>query len=150
MKRFLPLFLASTTLLLAEEPLNMNAKDKKATGVYKLTTKEKVALQNWIDARYDKRPAPIATDADTKEHGVLTENLNNGRHIRLSDHSLWEIRPSDTPLTQAWITPVEIYVSRSDDPNYPYKLTNSLTGTSVHAKAIQSGKAPEPTVPLAK
>jgi len=69
---------------------------------------------------------------------VLQENLKNGRYIRLSDGTLWNIRPQDTSITQSWITPAEIIVSQSGDPNYPYKLTNSLTGSSVRAQKAQS------------
>ena len=74
--------------------------------------------------------------ASNEKNAVISENLYNGRYIRLSDQSTWEINPDDTPLTQGWITPVEIVVSQSGDPQYPYKLTNSLTGSSVKAQKV--------------
>jgi hypothetical protein len=69
---------------------------------------------------------------------ILQENLKNGSYIRLSDGSLWNIRPEDAPITQGWITPVEINATPSGDKDYPYTLTNSLTGSSVKAKKVTS------------
>lgn len=81
------------------------------------------------------KPGECLVKAETKAP-VLQESLNNGHYIRLSDNSLWEIDPKDTALTQSWITPVEIIISPSQDPNYPYQLTNTLTGSTVHAKRV--------------
>jgi len=135
-------YLLFFSTLFAEEALdlNMTAQERKQTGVYKLTSKEKAALQRWIDAHYDQRSTPFATAEIPKEHAVLTENLYNGRYIRLSDQTLWEIRPSDINLTLGWITSVEIIVTRSNNPDYPYKLTNSLTGSSVYAKPAKTAE----------
>jgi hypothetical protein len=65
---------------------------------------------------------------------TIEENLNNGRLIRLSDNSTWQIHPNDTALTQSWITPVEIEVEETEDREYPYLLKNTLTGSKVRAK----------------
>ena len=78
--------------------------------------------------------APSAAKVKNNLSPTIQENLNNGRFIRLSDDSLWEINPKDTPITQGWITPVEITVAPSDDANYPFRLTNSLTRSSVLAR----------------
>jgi hypothetical protein len=85
------------------------------------------ALLNSGIAQSPKSPPP-----------VLQENLKNGHYIRLSDNSLWEINPSDTPITQGWITAVEIKVAPSQDTAYPFTLTNTLTGSSVKARKAQS------------
>jgi len=73
---------------------------------------------------------------------IIQENLNG---------MLWEINPSDTPITQSWITPVEIKIVSSDNANYPFQLTNSLTGSTVLARQATSvpKMAPQGTV-LAK
>lgn len=113
--------------------LEMDPRERKRTGVSKLTDKEKASLHRWIDARYQKREEPLMLDTIDK-HGQLEANLYNGRQIRLSDHTTWNIRPCDTSVSQGWITPVDIIVSPSDDPEYPYILTNSLTGSSIHAQ----------------
>ena len=114
----------------------MTAQEKKETGVYKLTEPQKASLQQWIDNHYEKRAAPLATKA-AKSRPVVSEVLQNGRYLRLSDGSLWNVRSEDTPISQSWITAVELIISPSSDPDYPSKLTNSLTGSSVRAKKVE-------------
>jgi hypothetical protein len=114
----------------------MSAEEMKETGISRLSPQEQMALEEWIEEHYDKK----LTTQNNKQGPVLQENLKSGRYIRLSDNSLWEINPADTPITQGWITPVEIKVSANNDKNYPYLLTNTLTGSSVKAK--------KPTTPL--
>jgi hypothetical protein len=115
---------------------DMTPQEKKQTGVYKLSDKEQAALQIWIENNYAKRDKPLHSSG---EGGLLQENLKNGQYIRLSNGSLWAIHPKDVPITQGWITPVQIVVTSTGDAEYSYKLTNSLTGSAVRAK-----KAPEP------
>lgn len=113
---------------LAAFDANMSAEEMKQTGVEKLSSSEKQALGAWIDKNYTKK-SPAG-----KAKPVLQENLQGGRLIRLSDNSLWEINPVDTPITQGWITPVEIKVAQSNSGAYPYELTNTLTGSTVKAR----------------
>lgn len=124
----------------------MNLQERKKTGVYKLSAKEKTALYAWIEAGYVKRETPLAVaEAD---QSVLEENLRSGSYIRLSNNTLWNIHPDDVPVTQGWITPVDITVSPNDDPQYPFKLTNTLSGSSVRAKKVTS-LPPVPPSPAA-
>lgn len=125
--------------LLATQTLDydMSRPEQKETGVYKLNEKQKQALQKWIDTHYSRREEPLQSEG-RESQAVLQENLQSGRYIRLSDRTTWEINPDDTILTQGWITPAEILVSQSGDSNYPYKLTNSLTGSSVKAQRVTS------------
>lgn len=129
------LLLLTPLALIAAEVLDfeMTPQEKKQTGVAKLSEKEKNALQTWIDNHYAKRSSPLQAATPTSRPQI-SENLRNGQVIRLSDGSLWNIRPQDTLITQSWITPVDILISQSGDPDYPYKLTNSLTGSSALAK----------------
>ncbi len=129
-------FLAAETL-----DFEMSKQEKKQTGVNKLTDKEKGALHQWIEHHYTKRDLPI--QAPLAARPQISENLQNGQYIRLTDGSLWNIRPSDTPITQSWITPTDILISSSGDAAYPFKLTNSLTGSSVYAQKAD-------TLPLKK
>lgn len=76
----------------------------------------------------------IMAKKNSASQPVLQETIGNGRYVRLSDDSLWEIHPSDRAITQSWITPAEILVTSSEDSDYPFKLTNSLTKSSVLAK----------------
>ena len=125
--------------VLAAEALDtdMSPQEKKQTGVYKLDDSQKAALQQWIDAHYEKRSEDETNAATlTGKNPTLSENLMNSRFIKLSDNTLWSIRPEDVPITQAWITPVEIIVTQSGDPFFPNRLTNKLTGSSVFARKI--------------
>ena len=117
-------FLIATQLLTG----NMTQEDIAKTGLSKLSDKEKIALQTWIDSHFIKKSMK-------KRHPTpsLQENLKNGHLIGLTDGSFWEINPSDTPITQGWISAAEIKIEPSELPAYPYKLTNSLTGSSVLA-----------------
>jgi len=82
--------------------------------------------------------------AKENPHPVIQESLQNGRYIRLSDNSLWEINPSDRPITQSWITPVEIVAEPSDNTTYPFRLTNTLTKSSVLARRATAIAKPVP------
>lgn len=130
---FLPFLLAFSSLA-SLHPIDqeMSAKEKKQTGLSKLTEKEKTHLQAWIDNHYAKRETPLETPAE--ELGMLSENLHSGQYIRLGTGTLWKIHPKDMPITQGWITPVDIRIAQSGDSECPYKLTNTLTGSSVRAQ----------------
>ncbi len=121
-------FLIATVLAAFDS--GMSAEEMRQTGVAKLSAQEKMALETWIETRYSKK----LVAQNSKKTPVLEENLKNGSLIRLSDNSLWEINPTDTPITQGWITPVQIKVTSSDDSAYPYNLTNTLTGSTVKAR----------------
>ncbi|HEY4254831.1 MAG TPA: hypothetical protein VGM34_00610 [Chlamydiales bacterium] len=132
------LYLLLVSSLLAAEILDfdMTPDEKKKTGVGKLSDKQKSALQQWIDNHYVKRDQPLAVTAP-KQRPTISESIQNGKFVRLSDGTLWSIAPQDTALTQSWITPVEIIVTQTSDSEYPYKLTNTLTGTAVRAQKVE-------------
>lgn len=137
------IFLIATVLAVFDS--GMSVQEMKETGVSRLSAKEKMALDAWIESHYSKK---LVAQNGKKTGPILEENLKNGHMIRLSDNSLWEINPSDTPITQGWITPVEIKVSQSNDPVYPYNLKNSLTGSTVRARKPQPA-ATTPPAPAA-
>lgn len=114
--------------------LNMSDAEKAQTGISRLTIQERAALERWIEDHHTRKTVA----QNKKTDPVLQEVLRGGKFIRLSDGSLWEINPKDTPITQSWINPVEIDVKPADSQEYPYLLINSLTGSSVQAKKIQS------------
>lgn len=121
--------------ILAAFDSGMSVEEMRQTGMVKLSAQEKIALETWINQRYSKN----LIAQNSKKGPILQENLKNGSYIRLTDNSLWEIDPNDTPVTQGWITPVEIKVTASDDSNYPYNLTNTLTGSTVKARKPMEG-----------
>ena len=130
----------------------MTDQDKKNTGIYKLTDKEKGALQDWIDARYQLTAPPTTAIVPMKSASmpILSENLKNSQYLRLSDGTLYNVRPQDVPIAQGWITPVEIMVTQSSNPFYTYKLTNQVSGSSVLARKVEQipgAEAPTPAPP---
>lgn len=117
----------------------MSPEEKKQTGVYKLDDNQKAALQQWIDAHYQKRADGETSDKKISgKNPILSENLMNSRFLRLSDNTLWSVRAEDVPIAQGWITPVEIVITQSSDPFFPYRLTNKLTGSSILARKVES------------
>ncbi len=74
----------------------------------------------------------------------LSYNLQNGTLLRLSAGSDWQINPQDDNVTSMWITPIEIAVIPTTDPDYPYTLKNVQTGEKVRAK---KPSAPTPATP---
>lgn len=118
----------------------MTDKERSKTGVYKLSEKQKAALQVWIDHHYEKKegvstPAPLGVET---RKPVISENHKGGGCLRLSDGSLWTIHPEDTPISQGWITPAEILISAPKKGDYPVELVNTLTGSSIRAKKESS------------
>lgn len=111
---------------------NMSPKDKKNTGIYKLSDQEKASLKEWVDNSYT-RPSTRKTPSPS-----LSENLYSGSYLKLTDGSNWNVRPEDTPISQGWISEVEIIIAPSDDPDYPFTLTNSVSRSSILAKKVDT------------
>ncbi|HSW71856.1 MAG TPA: hypothetical protein VLG44_00410 [Chlamydiales bacterium] len=109
----------------------MTKEEEFKTGLHKLSTAEKLALQEWVAQSYSAKPKAARPPQ-------ISEVLANGQYVQLTDGSLWKIHPNDTPITQGWITPVEIIVQQNGTPPYNYTLTNSLTGSIVRAQAASS------------
>ena len=114
----------------------MSENELQTTGISRLTIQERRALENWIEDHYEKKVALQSKKKDPQ----LQDNLKGGQYIRLTDESLWKINPSDRLISQSWITQAEITVAECEDKDYPFKLTNSLTGSSVKAQKVDSVK----------
>ncbi|MFI5333986.1 MAG: hypothetical protein ACHQT8_02320 [Chlamydiales bacterium] len=108
----------------------MSPDDKKNTGFSSLTPSQKSALEIWIDQHFIVK--------SQKKQLSLSLNINGGKRLLLSDHSLYEIAPSDVATASAWLSPSIIDVVPSGDPNYPDKLLNNDTGVGVKAKRVTS------------
>ena len=112
--------------------LKMSDNEMQTTGISRLTVQERRALENWIEDHYEKK-VPLQSK---KKDPQLQDNLKGGQYIRLTDESIWEINPDDRLISQSWVTQIEIRVSEYDDEEYPFILTNSLTGSSVKAQKV--------------
>ena len=126
---FLAIFAAATVY--------MTPSEREKTGLSKLTKQEQTALEEWIYNNYEKRAYPLFSPKKAGRRPHIEENFNGGLRIRLSDDTSWKIHPADAPISQGWITPVEIGISESGETDYPYRLTNSLTGSSIRAIQVK-------------
>jgi len=137
MKFLLPLILLASSLaqLSAQEIFLddvMSKEEQRKTGVYKLTTPQKIELENWLNRKFTlKEQAQAPSNAQSLS---LSINIDNGKKLELSDNSIWEIAPGDVLRASAWIIPFPVKLSPSNDPAYPYLITNTVSGDSVKAK----------------
>ncbi len=109
----------------------MSKEEQKKTGIYKLTPNQKIELERWINQTFVLK-APKETVST--QPLSLSINLDNGHKLQLSDNSIWEIAPGDVQRASAWITPFQVKLTRSQDPAYPYLITNPVSGDSVKAR----------------
>jgi len=121
-------FLAASPAITLDKTMPKDIQD--STGISKLTAAQKLALEKWLNENFTWVKAP-------KEKPSLSENLDGGQKLRLSDGSLYAIAPKDTIRTALWITPFPIDITESGDPEYPCKLTNTNTNSSVFAKQLE-------------
>lgn len=113
----------------------MSEEDMKSTGIYKLSTTEKIELKNWIDRNYIKKSkSPLSKGYQRLP--TISEVAYSGQFIRLDDDTIWQIDPKDTSTTQGWLTPVPIKVEYNAVGPYPYTLTNIITASKVHARKV--------------
>jgi hypothetical protein len=111
---------------------HMSPQEERSTGVHKLSPKERSELQKWINQHhYPKSGTKMGA------HPTVSEVLGNGAYVKLSDNTLWLIHPNDRALTQSWITPANIEVTRSQDTQYPFSLKNTQTKSKVRATLVR-------------
>lgn len=106
--------------------------DQKRTGVANLSMEQKYALADWIDQHF------IIKSAEQNRALAISLNINGGTKLLLSDHSLYAISPDDVALASAWLSPSLVDIVSSGDAQYPDRIINKDTGTSVKAKKISA------------
>lgn len=138
MKKFL--FLLSLTTVLAAASLdNLMPPDvQKNTGIDHLTPAQKAALAEWLSTQMNQgqQNAPASTPDSVELY--LSENIQGGRVLRLSDNSMWEVAPADVTISRIWLFPfpVKIEADEVTNPAFPFKFTNLRTGTIIHVKKL--------------
>jgi len=132
-----------STKLLGIMRLNevMSVDEQKKTGVSGLSDVQKKELESWIN---DKFVLKTVTAAPAAPPIYLQQNIQGGTQLMFSDGSVYEIAPTDRAKATFWLTPIAITLEPSGDPNYPSKITNTLTNVSVNGKMV---KAPQPQMP---
>src|SRR3989338_2857606 len=139
-----------SALILIEDV--MSPKDQEETGVSKLTRMEKLYLEKWLNKKFILKSEKEQINDTTSLY--VSEIINQGQQLRLSNNSLYEIVPDDWELAQAWIAPTVVRVTFSNDPYYPWTITNPLSGYSVRGRLIGTERPqflppvqPQPSIP---
>ncbi len=121
----------------------MSEEEQKKTGITKLSFQEKLALEDWLNKTFvlkvqeEKPQTPLS----------LSINIDNGKKLLLSDNSVWEIAPDDLKTSAIWITPFPVKITPSNNPNYPFIITNTNSGMSVKARKAPPENQTGPSQP---
>jgi hypothetical protein len=121
----------------------MSVDEQKKTGVAGLSDIQKKELEGWIN---DKFILKAVTMTASSQPIYLQQNMQSGAQLMFNDGSVYEVAPTERSKTVFWLTPIAVTLEPSGDPNYPTKITNTLTNVSVNCKMIKGPKpqmAPE-------
>ena len=125
----------------------MSIPTQKKTGVIDLSYQQKLALEQWLNDNFVLKNQPEAKKKVETEV-YLSQNINNGQKLELSDGSVWEVQPEDVNKASFWITPFPLEILPNEDPLdntvYPKKILNKYTGVTVKVKEL---RAPNPIQP---
>lgn len=72
----------------------------------------------------------------------VSENLDGGAKLQLSNGDIYEIHPDDRDVSSTWLLPSNVTVTPSKNLDYPIIITNTISGTSIKAKKF------DPSAPL--
>jgi len=111
----------------------MTHEDMDRTGVGELNYSQQMALQDWINENYEQKQEKPKKGI---EQLFISLNIEEGAKLELSDGSLYDIDPDDRLYSSFWVTPIPISLGQSKNKEYPVKITNMNTGTSVNGKEI--------------
>lgn len=138
--RVLPLILicAFSTLSACATPSTLDKimpmSVQKKTGVNKLNIRQKEALADWMERRFHIHEE-MATSNPTNLS--LSESINEGGVLKLTDGTYWRVDPQDTHRSAIWFIPFPTQITPSGDPDYPYKITNQNSGDFVKAQKMK-------------
>lgn len=89
-------------------------------------------------ARYHGFGATPPLYINVGERQFISENIDSGRLLRLSDGSLWLISPIDIISTALWLATSDVVVIEGDDPSYPFKIVSSDDNEVVNARLLRA------------
>ncbi len=113
----------------------MTRRQMRQTGIDTLNYSQKAALEEWLNDRFVvKEGAEIKSDDDL----FLSLNIAEGAYLELSDGRTYEIDPDDRIFSAFWITPFPVTLSQSGNNEYPIKITNLNSGTSVNGREVST------------
>ncbi len=134
------LLLIQSTVHPAEMFLNeVMPKDvQKKTGVADLNYKQRLALERWLNDTFVlKNPQEKKKVEQTI---YLSQNIENGKKLELSDGSLWKVAPDDIERAAFWVIPFPLYFVKNNGPDnadYPMKIVNQNTGLGVKVQQLR-------------
>ena len=108
--------------------------DQERTGITNLSRTQRLELEAWLNRNFT--PKTVEERRQNPEM-YLSENIEGGSKVLLSDGTLYEVAPSDIKRASGWLLSVPIQLGSSGDSDYPYKLTNKNTGASIKARSIE-------------
>lgn len=112
----------------------MSKEEQRKTGVAKLSFKQKIELESWLNKTFVLKEKSPGTTAPLS----LSINIDRGAKLQLSDNSIWLIAPTDRQISSIWLTPFPVKIIPSGDPDYPFRIINLDTEESVRAKKESS------------
>jgi hypothetical protein len=115
----------------------MSTDMQQKTGVATLSDVQKKQLETWINDKFVLKPVAAAAASPV----YLEQNLQSGSQLVFNDGSVYEIAPTDRSKAIFWLTPIAITIEPSGDPDYPSKITNTLTKVSVLGKMTKAPKS---------
>jgi hypothetical protein len=110
----------------------MTKEELKATGVSRLSSAERAALEEWLTCfavavakNAEKATAPASKSqrySGVGQRHWVKERIDRGAYIKLEDGSLWQVSPLDKLNTMLWLPTDDVIVIEGSNPLYPYKL----------------------------
>ena len=79
----------------------MSQEEQKKTGIKKLSFKQKVALESWLNRTFVLKEKASENTTPLS----LSINIDRGEKLQLSDGSVWLIAPTDRQISSIWLTP---------------------------------------------
>ncbi len=140
-----------TTLQAKEIFLNeVMPKDiQKKTGVIDLNYQQRLALEKWINETFVLKNPPVSKKSTSNLY--LSQNINNGQILELSDGSRWQVAPQDVERASFWIVPFPLYLTENtnsaDNEEYPMKIVNENTRIGVKVRQLRKPDEMEPLSP---
>jgi hypothetical protein len=130
----------------------MTAQEMQVTGVAKLTSAQREALDQWLTkytlrvmdlARESKFGSATSASSSGSYGGVgsghwISSNDSDGAIITLEDGSMWQINPVDQVDTGLWLPITDVTVIRAKSPvgDYRYELINTEDNETALAKYL--------------
>ncbi len=129
----LPCLPMNATILLNDV---MNKDLQKRTGVADLSYKQRLALEQWLNDTFVLKNDN--EEKSEKKEIYLSQNINGGQQLELSDGSRWEVAPADVSRASFWLIPFPLKIVQNEDPKdnaqYPSVIINQNTGVGVKVR----------------